>query len=83
LEALSKRSVCRPPRRRSGSRGRYAWPDVSTRVLSGRADRLFPADFQVRAARERLGGTPMLLPGGYLVALSRPEELAVLVTGAT
>ncbi|GAA3341733.1 alpha/beta fold hydrolase [Amorphoplanes nipponensis] len=27
-----------------------AWPDVPTRVLSGRADRLFPVDFQARIA---------------------------------
>jgi pimeloyl-ACP methyl ester carboxylesterase len=57
-----------------------AWPDVPTRVLSGRADRLFPADFQTRVARERLGLTPTLLPGGHLMALSRPEELAHALT---
>jgi hypothetical protein len=53
-----------------------AWPDVSTRVVSGRDDRLFPLDFQIRIARERLGITPDVLPGGHLVALSHPAELA-------
>jgi pimeloyl-ACP methyl ester carboxylesterase len=53
-----------------------AWPDVPTRVLSGREDRLFPVDFQIRVARERLGITPETMPGGHLVALSRPGELA-------
>jgi pimeloyl-ACP methyl ester carboxylesterase len=53
-----------------------AWPDVPTTVLSSREDRLFPVEFQVRVAQERLGITPETLPGGHLVALSRPEELA-------
>jgi pimeloyl-ACP methyl ester carboxylesterase len=53
-----------------------AWPDVPTRVLSAEQDRLFPAEFQARIAQERLGMTPETLPGGHLVALSRPEELA-------
>jgi pimeloyl-ACP methyl ester carboxylesterase len=58
-----------------------AWPDRPTRVISGHDDRLFPIDFQVRVARERLGITPEQLPGGHLVALSRPAELAELITG--
>jgi pimeloyl-ACP methyl ester carboxylesterase len=53
-----------------------AWPDVPTRVLTGRDDRLFPAEFQQRIARERLGLEPDLIPGGHLAALSRPAELA-------
>ena len=52
-----------------------AWPDVPTRVLVGRDDRLFPADFQQRIARERLGIDADEIPGGHLVALSRPAEL--------
>ncbi len=31
-----------------------SWPDVPTRVLAGRHDRMFPLDFQRRVARERL-----------------------------
>jgi pimeloyl-ACP methyl ester carboxylesterase len=53
-----------------------AWPDVPTRVLVGRDDRLFPAEFQARIARERLGLEPDVVPGGHLAALSRPVELA-------
>jgi pimeloyl-ACP methyl ester carboxylesterase len=53
-----------------------AWPDVQTRVLAGRDDRFFPAEFQRRVSEERLGITPDEMPGGHLVALSRPEELA-------
>jgi pimeloyl-ACP methyl ester carboxylesterase len=53
-----------------------AWPDVPTEVLVGRDDRLFPAEFQARVAKERLGITPRVLPGGHLIALSRPAELA-------
>src|SRR5947209_20599899 len=52
------------------------WPDVPTRLLTGRDDRLFPAEFQRRIARERLGITPDEMPGGHLVALSHPGELA-------
>lgn len=51
------------------------WPDVPTRVLIGRDDRLFPADFQHRVARERLGIEGEEIEGGHLVALSRPREL--------
>jgi pimeloyl-ACP methyl ester carboxylesterase len=53
-----------------------AWPDVPTRVLIGRDDRLFPAGFQRRVARERLGIEADEIDGGHLVALSRPRELA-------
>jgi pimeloyl-ACP methyl ester carboxylesterase len=52
-----------------------AWPDVPTRVLIGRGDRLFPADFQTRIARDRLGIEADEIEGGHLVALSRPAEL--------
>jgi len=55
---------------------RPGWPDVPTTVLAGREDRLFPYDFQVRVARERLGLTVEPLPGGHLVALSQPAALA-------
>ena len=52
-----------------------AWPEVPTRVLVGRDDRLFPADFQRRIARERLGIAADEIDGGHLLALSRPAEL--------
>ncbi|MGI5154283.1 alpha/beta fold hydrolase [Microbispora sp. CA-102843] len=52
------------------------WPDVPTRFLQGREDRLFPLEFQRRVVRERLGIEVDEMPGGHLVALSRPVELA-------
>ncbi|MCB7135421.1 alpha/beta hydrolase [Cellulosimicrobium marinum] len=53
-----------------------AWPDVRTVVLQARDDRLFPLAFQRTVARERLGLDVETMPGGHLVALSRPAELA-------
>jgi pimeloyl-ACP methyl ester carboxylesterase len=53
-----------------------SWPAVPTRVLVARDDRFFPAEFQRRVARERLGISADEMPGGHLVALSQPEELA-------
>jgi pimeloyl-ACP methyl ester carboxylesterase len=52
------------------------WPDVPTRVVIGRDDRFFPADFQRRVAEDRLRITPDELPGGHLIALSRPIDVA-------
>ena len=51
------------------------WPDVPTRVITGRDDRLFPLDFQQSLVRERLGLDVEVIPGGHLVSLSRPTEL--------
>jgi hypothetical protein len=53
-----------------------AWPDVPTRALIGRDDRLFPATFQLRVARERLGLDGDVVPGGHMAALSHPSEVA-------
>ncbi|SCF23864.1 Alpha/beta hydrolase family protein [Micromonospora purpureochromogenes] len=55
------------------------WPDLPTRVVTGRDDRFFPADFQRRLAVERLGARPDELPGGHLLALSQPRRLADLL----
>ena len=52
-----------------------AWPDVPTRFLLCRDDRFFPADFQRRVVRERLGITPDEMGGGHLPALAHPDEL--------
>jgi len=52
------------------------WPDVPTRVLSGRDDRMFPAAFQRRVAKERLGLDADEIPGGHMVALANPAGLA-------
>jgi pimeloyl-ACP methyl ester carboxylesterase len=53
-----------------------AWPDVPTRFLLCRDDRLFPAEFMRRVARDRLGITADEIDGSHCVALSRPAELA-------
>jgi pimeloyl-ACP methyl ester carboxylesterase len=52
-----------------------SWPD-QVRVLAGADDRFFPADFQRRVAKERLGIDADLRPGGHLIALARPEVVA-------
>ena len=56
-----------------------AWPDVPTSVIVGSDDRLFPLDFQRRVVRDRLGLDVEVMPGGHLMALSRPRELARLL----
>jgi pimeloyl-ACP methyl ester carboxylesterase len=56
------------------------WPDVPTRVLAGRDDRFFPLEFQRRIAGERLGAAVDSVPGGHLVALSRPAQLTDQLT---
>jgi pimeloyl-ACP methyl ester carboxylesterase len=52
------------------------WPDVPTRFLLCRDDRFFPAEFQRRVVRERLGFEPDEMEGGHLPALARPHDLA-------
>ncbi len=53
-----------------------AWPDTPTRYLLCRDDRMFPAAWARRHARERLGLEPDEMDGGHYVGLSRPRELA-------
>ena len=57
------------------------WPNVPTKFLQASQDRLFPLEFQRRVVRERLGIDVDVMPGGHLVALSRPEELAGRLDG--
>lgn len=57
------------------------WPDVPTRFLLCRDDRLLPAEFLRRVVRERLGIVPDEIDGGHCVALSRPKELAERLDG--
>jgi pimeloyl-ACP methyl ester carboxylesterase len=54
---------------------RAAWPDVPTRFLLCRDDRFFPAEFQRRVVRDRLGIVPDEMGGGHLPALAQPDEL--------
>jgi Alpha/beta hydrolase family len=53
-----------------------AWPEVPTRVLCPREDRLFPWSFQERVVGERLGLELDEIAGGHVSMLSRPAELA-------
>jgi pimeloyl-ACP methyl ester carboxylesterase len=55
------------------------WPDVPTRVIIGRDDRFFPADWLRGVVRDRLSIEPDELPGGHTLALSRPRELVDLL----
>jgi pimeloyl-ACP methyl ester carboxylesterase len=56
-----------------------AWPNVPVRVVIGRNDRLFPADWLRRVAQDRLGVVPDEIDSGHCVALARPQELAALL----
>jgi pimeloyl-ACP methyl ester carboxylesterase len=53
-----------------------AWPDVPTRFLLCRDDRMFPAEWTRRLVHERLGITADEIDGGHSPFLSRPRELA-------
>lgn len=53
-----------------------AWPDVPTKYLLCRNDRIFPAEWVRRVVRDRLGITPDEIDSGHTPALSRPTELA-------
>jgi pimeloyl-ACP methyl ester carboxylesterase len=73
-------AFAQPPREQSGTPFELpwpltAWPDVPTRFLLCRDDRFFPADFQRRVVRDRLGIEPDEMDGGHLPALARPREL--------
>ena len=51
------------------------WPGIPMRVIAAADDRFFPLEFQKRIAQERLNAQVEVVPGGHLVALSKPEEL--------
>jgi len=53
-----------------------ALPDVPTRYLLCRGDRMFSAGWARRHARERLGIDADEMDGGHYISLSRPGELA-------
>jgi hypothetical protein len=52
------------------------WPPVAIRAVAGADDRFFPVAFQQALARDRLGIEADVLPGGHLIALAHPAELA-------
>ena len=51
------------------------WPDVPTRYLLCRNDRIFPAPWVRRVVQERLGIVPDEIDSGHTPALSHPVEL--------
>lgn len=53
-----------------------AWPDVPTRYLLCRQDRMFPAAWMREVVRKRLGIEPDEIDSGHCPALSRPRALA-------
>lgn len=53
-----------------------SWPDTPTRYLLCRDDRMFPAEWARRHARERLGIEPDEIDGGHYITLARPRQLA-------
>jgi pimeloyl-ACP methyl ester carboxylesterase len=53
-----------------------AWPEVPTRYLLCRKDRMFPAEWMREVVRARLGIEPDEIDSGHCPALSRPQELA-------
>jgi pimeloyl-ACP methyl ester carboxylesterase len=59
------------------------WPDVPIHVLIGADDRFFPADFQRRVARDRLGIEADVLPGGHLIAQADPTGVAKYLQAKT
>lgn len=52
-----------------------AWPDVPTRYLLCRDDRVFPPAWVRRVVRDRLGIVPDEIDSGHTPALSHPGEL--------
>ncbi len=57
----------------------HAWPDVPTRFILCKDDRLFPAAFMRQQAQDRLGIAADEIPGCHCAALSNPRELADLL----
>lgn len=52
------------------------WPETPTRYLLCQEDRMFPAAWARRHARQRLGVEADEMGGGHYVSLSRPRGLA-------
>jgi hypothetical protein len=57
-----------------------AWPDVPATYVRCAGDAVIDADWACRAVPERLGVEPITLPGDHSPFLSRPAELADLLT---
>jgi pimeloyl-ACP methyl ester carboxylesterase len=79
-EALSK------DRHQSPAAGRTpwpldGWPAVPTRFVLCTEDRFFPPELMRRVVTERLAIAPDEIAAGHCVALSRPKELADMLSG--
>jgi pimeloyl-ACP methyl ester carboxylesterase len=57
-----------------------SWPDVPSSYILCLDDKTVQPAWCRRAARERLGITPIELPGGHCPPVSRPRELAEVLT---
>lgn len=84
-QALAVLTAAGPPREPADTPFRQPcafrrWPGIPIKVLVGADDRFFPAEFQRRVAKERLGIDADQIPGGHLVALSNPAGLADRLT---
>src|SRR5581483_10406919 len=53
-----------------------AWPDVPTTLVNTSSDRCISLPVAFRTAERTLGLEPLVLPGGHCPFLSRPGELA-------
>jgi pimeloyl-ACP methyl ester carboxylesterase len=56
------------------------WPVVPASYVLARQDRAIAPDYSRRIARERLGVEPIEIDGGHSPFLSRPAELAAILT---
>jgi pimeloyl-ACP methyl ester carboxylesterase len=54
----------------------HGWPAIPIRVLAGNEDRFFPVGLQRRVARDRLGVEADVIPGGHLLPLAQPRQVA-------
>ena len=57
-----------------------SWPDTEITSIVCREDRIFSPDWSRRVTRSRLGVEPTEIDGGHSPMLSRPVELAALLT---
>lgn len=56
------------------------WPDVPSSYILGQLDRTLRPEWWRRAARERLGVSAIELPSGHCPHVSRPGDLAEVLT---
>jgi pimeloyl-ACP methyl ester carboxylesterase len=83
---LADEALRRGGRRQSETPGREAWPlaawpEIPTRFILCRNDRLFSAAWLRRVVEERTGIVPDEIESGHCPALSKPRQLAVRLCG--